>query len=203
MALGLDHYLGARYQACALNYCAYIKQLFGERHSLDQFLSYSLQFSEISRQQAEGIDVADGVPALLKSFILEFDKSLTPEEFNSPRFAYRLKLERRTVNRPGQADAVVEFVPLGSETEGLDSDRFIVVKDVEKPKYRMKDILSIVRSEGYPKFNSFHHTTLWKASDAKNPSKGFGTMVGGTWYWYESWLKYVRLHCDASEGLYR
>jgi hypothetical protein len=36
MALGLDDYLSARYQACALNYCHYIKELFGDAQGLEQ-----------------------------------------------------------------------------------------------------------------------------------------------------------------------
>lgn len=42
MTLSLDDYLSGRYQACILNYNHYIKNVFGDKHSLDEYLSYSL-----------------------------------------------------------------------------------------------------------------------------------------------------------------
>src|SRR6266496_6370543 len=47
----LDQFVSARYQACCLNFNRYIKQLFGDRHGIDQHLSYSLQLPRISREQ--------------------------------------------------------------------------------------------------------------------------------------------------------
>jgi hypothetical protein len=41
-ALGLDSYLSGRYQACALNFNAYLKKLHGRKHSLDNHLALSL-----------------------------------------------------------------------------------------------------------------------------------------------------------------
>jgi hypothetical protein len=51
-ASGLDSYLSARYQACALNYNYYLKKLHGEQYSLDDKLALSLQFSELNYSQA-------------------------------------------------------------------------------------------------------------------------------------------------------
>jgi len=47
MTLSLDDFLSGRYQACILNYNHYLKKLFGGRHSLDEHLSYSLQFFKL------------------------------------------------------------------------------------------------------------------------------------------------------------
>jgi len=53
-----------------------------------------------------------------------------------------------------------------------------------------------MQAEGFPRFTMHSHTQLWKAVDAKNPGKGFGTMVvDGHWYWYERWVQAVREHC--------
>lgn len=49
MAPALDQFASARYQACCLNYNQYIKECFGERYGIDQYLGYSLQFQSISR----------------------------------------------------------------------------------------------------------------------------------------------------------
>ena len=54
MTLSLDQFLSGRYQACILNYNQYLKSLFGGRHSLDDHLSYSLQFLELFEEQLQG-----------------------------------------------------------------------------------------------------------------------------------------------------
>jgi hypothetical protein len=41
MTKSLDSFLSGRYQACALNFNAYLKQLFGTRFGLDQHLMYT------------------------------------------------------------------------------------------------------------------------------------------------------------------
>ena len=51
-AAGLDSYLSARYQACALNFNHYLKKLHGERYGLDQNLALSLQFAELDYAQS-------------------------------------------------------------------------------------------------------------------------------------------------------
>jgi Protein of unknown function (DUF3644) len=46
-AAGLDSYLSARYQACALNLNFYLKKLHGDKYGLDHNLALSLQFAEL------------------------------------------------------------------------------------------------------------------------------------------------------------
>ena len=49
MTMRIDNSLSAKFQACCLNYNAYIKKLFGEKCGIDKHLAFSLQFSSISR----------------------------------------------------------------------------------------------------------------------------------------------------------
>src|SRR5215216_3112911 len=109
MATGLDDYLSGRYQACALNYCYWLSTLFGEAKGLEQFLAYTLQFSELSRQQVDSTRAGQGLSPKLKSFIADFDSNLSEDEYNNPRYSYRLLFTRKTANRPGQADAAIEW----------------------------------------------------------------------------------------------
>jgi hypothetical protein len=202
MAVGLDDYLSGRYQACALNYCYWLRTLFGEARGLEQFLAFSLQFSELSRQQVQVIRSGQGLSPKLKSFIADFDNSLSEEEYNNPRYSYRLLFTRKTANRPGQADAAVEWVPLGTEAAEYLQNRLLAVKEVERTKYLPSQIVRQIQAEGFPKFRLHEHTVLWQIEDAKNPAKGFGVLVAGAWYWYESWLAFVRAHCEASSEMY-
>jgi hypothetical protein len=59
-----------------------------------------------------------------------------------------------------------------------------------------------LQSEGFKKFGVSQHTKLWQMENAKDPSKGFGALVVKTWYWYDSWLSFVRKHCEENGSRY-
>ena len=100
MTRSLDGYLSGRYQACALNYNDYVKKLFGKRFGLDKHLTYSIQFVELAGEQLNGPKPEASVPERLRAYIAEFDSALTHDEYNSPRFSYRLLFKKKLVNRP-------------------------------------------------------------------------------------------------------
>lgn len=203
MTKRLDEFLSARFQACCLNYSDYIKELFGSAHGIDKHLAFSLQFSSITREQVEILDQTSGLPAHIQAFIAGFDSSLTPDEFNSARFAYRILFVPKTANRKGQADQVIEFIKADSALAKDVNAQYAVIKETERPKYLPKQVIAAMHVAGFPKFNMYNHTQLWKQTDAKNPAKGLGAMVVGTWYWYEPWVDQVRQHCTSSGAKYR
>jgi len=89
MTRSLDHYLSGRYQACAVNYNEALKQLFGKGGGLDAFLSYSIQFTELSDEQILGPNPQASIPERLRAYIVEFDNALDHDEYNSPAFSYQ------------------------------------------------------------------------------------------------------------------
>lgn len=106
------------------------------------------------------------------------------------------------VNKKGQADKVIEFIPADSpEANGLNKE-YIYIKDREKPKFSPGDVVSRMKQKGFNKFSIYQHFLLWKKFDAKTPSNGFGVMVSKTWYWYESWLGYVGKYCEQHKDEY-
>jgi hypothetical protein len=173
-----------------LNFNHYLKYLFGRKHGLDRELSYSIQFLQLLQEQLEGSSSAEAdIPARLKAFITEFDGALTHDQYNSERYSYRLLFKRKLVNRPGQADKVVEFIDPNSELAKQIDKEYWVKKEVEKPKFRAKDVVATVKKAGFPKFAiSPGHLNMWRAEDAKNAGKGYGCDVQGAWYWYQSWI---------------
>lgn len=203
MTLNLDNYLSGRYQACCLNYNDHVKKLFGNDNSIDKYLTYSLQFIELSTDQIEGIQTEDNVPNRLKNYITEFDGQLAHEEFNSPQYSYRLLFKKKLVGRSGQADKVIEFIDPNSELAEQIDKEYWVQKEVERNKYLPGQIVNLMNEEGFSKFNMHHHTQLWKEIDAKNPGKGFGIQVASTWYWYERWIEEVRSHCNNNQESYQ
>jgi len=202
MTVALDNYLSGRYQACCLNYNHYIKTLFGDAHGIDKHLTYSLQFIELSHEQAAGISVKETVPNRLLAYIADFDAGLTNEEFNSPQYSFRLLFKRQVVGKPGQADKVVEFIDSKSELAQTIDKEYWVKKEVERKKFLPGEIVSLMEKEGYPRFSMQKHTDLWQARDAKNPGRGFGCKVAKTWYWYETWVETVRTHCAENAPNY-
>jgi hypothetical protein len=198
MTTKIDASFSAKFQACCLNYNEHIKKLFGGEHAIEKHLSFSLQFSSISKNQAAQLESRAPLPAHVKSFIEGFEGKLTEEEFNNPKFAYRVLFVAKTANRKGQADEVIEFVKPGSELAKDVNQKYAIIKETERPKLRPKTIVDTLKKEGFPKFTIHQHTLLWQNKDAKNPSKGLGTSVEGNWFWYETWLEYVREYCNAN-----
>jgi len=195
----LDTYLSGRYQACALNYNHYVKMLFGARHALDQHLTYSIQFAELTRQQVGVMTSYDeAIPDSIRSYIFSFDGGLNDDEMNSQRYSRRLLFTDKVVGKRGQADRVIEFIsPDSEEAKGVPKERW-VSKDTEKPKFRAKDVVRIAREDGFASFGVYQHTQLWKSIDAKNPAKGYGVDVCGQWCWYQRWVDYVLKHLSRT-----
>lgn len=203
MTTKIDDYLSARFQACCLNYNLYIKKLFGDKWGIDKHLSFSLQFSSIQEEHINQLKKFTDLPKNIAAYIHDFDEELSDEEYNDMRYSYRVLYVPKSVNRKGQADKVIEFLPASSpEAKKLNAE-YVLIKEKEKPKYLPSKIVQIMRDEGYPNFGIYHHTQLWKKMDGKNKSKGFGVQVAKTWYWYDSWLEVVRKHCRENAEKYQ
>lgn len=192
----IDSSLSAKFQACCLNYNEYVKKLFGEQYGIEKYLAFSLQFSSITHEQTESFPINTNMPSNIKAFIEGFERELSTEEFNSPRFAYRVLFVAKTANRKGQADQVIEFVKADSQLAQDVNKAYTVIKEMERPKYLPSGIVDLMKNEGYSRFSIHHHTILWKSLNAKNSAKGFGVKVQKTWYWYDTWIDLVRKHCQ-------
>ncbi len=204
MTKRLDSYLSGRYQACAVNYNDTIKALFGVRYGIDSQLSYSIQFLELTAEQLEAQAVESAVPAKVRAYIREFDGNLTADQYNSPRYSYRFFFVPKLANHPGRADRVVEFIKADSELAKNIQKEYWVKKDVERPKFSAGHVVREVQKAGFGRFRVFaEHVRMWKAEDAKNPGKGYGVMVEGAWFWYESWIKRCIQLCEAAGEQYR
>lgn len=192
----IDEFLSAKLQACAINFDYYIIRLFGRKYSLNKDLSLAIQFSPLSPEQREGLQDNPHITSNIKNFVVDYESDLTDETLKSSRYAYRVLFVPINAKRPGQADRVVEFIKGDSpEAEGIEK-AYTYIKETEKPKYRPKEIVNLMKDEGFPKFTISKHTDLWKEKDAKNKKYAYGTEVSGTWYWYGTWLEIVRQYCQ-------
>ena len=202
MTTKIDDLLSARFQACCLNYNNYLKKLFPEQDGIEKYLSFSLQFSSLGEKHLEQLVDYTELPQHISTYIQDFDNGLPDKEYSDSRFAYRVLFVPKTVNRKGQADKVIEFISADSEAAKGMNKEYIIVKEKEKQKYLPCDIWKEMQKEGYKKFGQYQHVQLWKLEKAKDPSKGFGITIAKTWYWYDSWLLFVKKHCEQNKLKY-
>ncbi|MDD5083343.1 MAG: DUF3644 domain-containing protein [Candidatus Moranbacteria bacterium] len=202
MTTKIDDLLSARFQACCLNYNSYLKKLFPKQDGIEKYLSFSLQFSSLNEKQIDQLVDYEDLPQNISIYIQQFDQELPDEEFNDSRFSYRVLFVPKTANRKGQADKVIEFIPADSEVAKGMNKEYVLVKEKEKMKYSPSEIWKKIQKDGFKKFGAYQHTQLWRTENAKDPSKGFGTFVVKTWYWYDSWLDFVKKHCEENKSEY-
>ena len=205
MTRSLDNYLSGRYQACALNFNRYIKELFGDKYGIDEHLSFSIQFMKLSEEQILGSEPEMDIPNHLQTYIAEFDANLTEDQRDSENYVIRVMFRSKLVNRLGQADRIIEFIKPDSVISPEDDDKvYVTTKEIERPKFLPSAVAAKVREAGFAKFRTQpEHVKMWKAEDAKNPGKGYGIEVEGKWYWYESWIERCLELCEDADDLYR
>jgi hypothetical protein len=197
----LDNAVSAKLQACCINFNDTIKRLFGAQYALERRLPIALQFVTFGPDQRAILKKSSGLPRNIETMMDGFERNLTPEQQSDPRYAFRVFMVQKTANRAPNADLAVEIVPPGSEL----AQKFnIALKEVEKKKYLPSEIVKLMKVEGWDRFTMDGHTRLWKKLDAKNPTKGYGTIaVGTTWCWYDAWLNRVREECEQHPDTYR
>lgn len=203
MTTQLDDTVSAKFQACCFNYNHYIKKLFGEKYAIDHLLDFSLQFSSIKEEQIKSAPSPEEMPSHIHKFVRDFEDKMSKEEFDSPQYAYRVLFLAKTANSKGQADQIIEFIRADSPFADEANKKYAAIKETERPKHLPKEIVNMMKQEGFTKFTINKHTDLWKSLDAKNPNKGYGVLVAGkAWYWYDRWIEVVRNHCEKNAKFY-
>lgn len=199
MTTRIDDQVSAKFQAAALNFNAAIKELFGDKYSLDAEQAFSIQFSSIEESPAKELLAHPDLPQHIRSFVSQFENEMTQAEYDDPRFSYRVAFVRKTTSSKTAADKVVQFVPAG--TDAATEMNKVFLKETEKKKYRPGTIVKQMKTEGHAWFGMTQHTDLWKARDARNSKYQLGVQVEGSWFWYETWLTEVRKYCQETELL--
>ncbi len=199
----IDEYISAKLQAAAINFDYYITKLFGEKYSINDKLSLAIQFSPLSPEQKDELINNEHIISNVQNFVTEYENMIPEEVLISPRYAYRVLFVPINAKRRGQADKVVEFIKSDSPlAEGIKKE-YAIIKETEKNKYLPSQIVNMMNNEGYSGFTMHHHTLLWKNTDSKKPEKHLGVQVANTWYWYDSWVEYVRKHCSENADKYK
>lgn len=193
----IDEFISAKLQACVQNYEHWICELFGSRYSISDHLALAIQMSPLSPTQQQTLMEGKGLSKNVRNFVTRFETELDDETLRSQGYAYRVIFVPINVNRAGQADRVIEFVPAGSPlAEGI-SAQYAVIRHTERPKYLPTQVVRIMQDLGYTSFTITMHTNLWKEENAKKNGLGYGVLVQKSWYWYDSWIEHVKEWCEA------
>ena len=199
----IDDAISAKLQACCINFNDAIKKLFGPQYGLERRLPIALQFVTFGADQRSLLKRATNLPDNIESLIDAFEHGLSEAEYGDPAYRYRVAFVPIVGNRASTADAAIEFVRADSD-ENREINR-VLLKEIDRNRYTAKQVWKMMQAEGYPKFNQYAHTTLWKELDARNPSKGFGRPgdYKDTWVWYDTWIARVRAHCQEQGDRYK
>jgi hypothetical protein len=197
MTTRIDDQLSAKFMAAALNFNATIKKLFDKKYSLETEQAFSIQFSAIDETTAKTLMAEADLPQNIKSFVVQFETGLSQEDYDDPRFSYRIAIINKLGNNKNTADKVVQMVPAGSDVSNTLNQ--VILKATERTKFRPGTIVKQMKAEGYTWFTMHTHTELWHEKDAKNPKHQYGVEVEGAWYWYEAWLQVVQKYCQEKD----
>ena len=202
MTRRIDDTLSAKVQACVLNFNAALARLCGERTRLDRDVSIAIQLAGIGREQRNMLLRDMDLPASFVAAQAAFERDLPEDIARDERYAWRVMMVHRNTNSKGAADEMVEFVKPGSETEG--EIHRVLVKEMEKQKYRPTDIVAEMQRRGFKRFTMHQHTLLARELNARDEKKPYGSHVDiqkKDWRWYEAWMNEVIDHCERHREL--
>lgn len=198
----IDETLGAKLQACALNFNDLLKREFGAQYGLEKNLPLALQFVSFGTEQRAAIKNASNLPAHIEAAIDRFEGGLTDEEMKNPAYRMSYGFVPMVAKKLGAADAAVKIISADSP-EAIEIER-IMLKEVNKNRYPPSKVVEKISESGFPNFTMHHHTKLWKAYDGKNAGNGYGCDGDyGNWVWFDRWVDVVLAHCEAEGETYR
>ena len=193
----IDDAIGAKLQACALNFNDLLKHEFGAGLGLEKRLPLALQFTTFDRDQRSLLKAASGLPPNVEAAIHAFEHGLTEEEIRDPAYRISCGFVPMVGKKAGVADLAVKIVPPRSP-EAADIEN-IILKEVNRERYPPAKVVVKVQDAGFTKFTMNDHIKLWKERDAKDPVKGYGCMGDyGSWVYFDRWVDEVIAYCRGA-----
>lgn len=193
----IDDAVGAKLQACCINFNDILRAEFGAQFGLEKRLPIALQFVSFGADQRSLLKKASSLPEHISAMIDTFENGLTAEQMEDPAYRMKVAFVPVVAKNPGVADSAIEFVASGS-AEAAEIGQ-VIFKEVSKRRYTPSGIVKRVQETGYPKFQLKHHTPLWQNLNAKGKgNNGYGTQgdYPGSWVWFDKWVDRVVEHCD-------
>jgi uncharacterized protein DUF3644 len=158
------------FQANCLNFDSKICELFGEDKSLQNELSFSLQFAKLGFEQVTELHKYD-VPAEIEAIDSEITRELGDERMSDLEYRFRVVY---TFENATKSKAHIKFVHPGDE--GADEVRNVLIKrEISDHQYPHKPGVAtqLIRERSGRAFSSHNHTQAWRKFDAR-PQSGVG-----------------------------
>lgn len=199
----IDDQLGAKLQACCLNFNAALKEWFGPQFGLEKRLPIALQFATFDTSQRAVLKKQSSLPSHLQASIDAFEKELSPEEYGDPAYRYRVAFVPITKQRESAADTAIQFFKAGSDEAVAVNE--VHLKEVDKTRHTAKQVVDTIKHSGFPKFKMHDHTLLWKTLNAKRDGTPYGKVgdYKSSWVWFDNWIERVREHCEERGDQYK
>lgn len=194
----IDEAIRGKIQASCINYNYYIKKMFGESFGIEKELGFSIQFSEITPSQEEQLKNNYQLPKNIRNFIIKFESELSDDEINGPRYEYKIVYDAYCSSRKSDSDKIIKFKKFDGTKN---ADEIIHIKEVEKRKLFMKEIIKMMQDEGHINFNSTAFLKLCKEKNARENPEYF-VRIGDRSMWYDPWIKEVRDFCKRNKDYY-
>lgn len=156
------------FQACCLNFDKTLCELFGEELSLQNELSFALQFA---KPAIEDLALAQKypVPPHIEALDARLREGMTDEQLNDLEYQFRVVY---TLDSASKSKAHIQFLHPGSDE--AEQVRNILVKYKtadELYPLKPKQIVKLVADRSGRSFSSHNHTQAWKHYKVR-PNKG-------------------------------
>ena len=176
----IDDRIFGESQSLLLNFEALLEKEFGDRHSLNESLALSLQFSNVTPEaKANALRrMQSKYYQSVTDYVRQFRSSLSADVEQSMEYSYRVFLLPKTGNHANSSDLAVEFINLNAL---YDDSRQAFERTVTLLKTResavahpgqMKpsDVARNVQTRLGFKFGTNDHTRCWKYFKVRPPT---------------------------------
>lgn len=175
----------AKLQASALNFVRFVRGHFGRKFDLSRDFSFAIQLQALKLKNSSILKEAKGLSKSVSVVNALVEKDMSSAQFNDPDYAFRVYIDPKVVNNQKKADQAVTFSPVGSNIE-------MAIKQVERPKYRLKEVVKLLQAEGVAGASMHSCIGAWQNNDLKSPGKGLAIELGGQWFWYPEGVDAIR-----------
>lgn len=178
-------------QATALNFLQFARSKFGPKFDFSHDLSFAIQLHALTLGSPNAIKGTGVVAKAVAAVNAALEANMSMADFNDPGYAFRVYVVPKVTNNAKKADQAVTYSPVGSQVE-------VAIKQVERPKFRMREAIAVLIDEGVQNVTSHRFTQAWKQNDLKNPAKGLAIQLGGQWFWYREGIDRLKAILSAA-----
>ena len=159
---------GDLFQACCLNFDKIMCKSFGDRLTLNNSLSYALQFSRIGFEQGAILSEHE-IPPLIKAIDASLHNRLNEEDLNDLEYRYQVYFTRTSTSK---SRAHVKFISPDS-AQGKKISHVLIKERIADEKWPYKPLAVVlkVREKTSKSFSMDTHTKAWKKFGVRPKTK--------------------------------